>query len=337
MILSDFSAEKGEWALVVAGASFVFAALLTAWLIHVLLKRKLLDIPNQRSNHSQPTPRGGGLAIVVLCFAALIHSGAWLLAGAVLALAMVSLVDDMRPLPARVRFVAQLLAVGAVLFAMPAFSVTGMLPSFVEKMVIGFCWLWFINLFNFMDGANGLAGSESAFLAGGVALLLGDAAESELPVLFMLCGSSLGFLVWNWHPAKVFMGDVGSIPTGFLLGYFLIALVLRGYAPAALILPAYFVADATFTLLHRAWKGESLATAHSSHCYQRAIRRGMGHNVMVKWVCALNMLLLLLAILSINSPSAMAWGAVIAAYSGAFACMAFFAGIGRRKVPRNIT
>lgn len=328
MILSDFLAARGEWALAVVVAGFVLAAIITAGLIRLFLKRKLLDIPNQRSNHVLPTPRGGGLAIILLVVPVLFYCGAWVLALGMMVLAAVSFADDMRPLPARMRFMAQILVVGAVLSVMPAFTVTGFLPSLVEKIILGVCWLWFMNLFNFMDGADGLAGFQSAFLAAGIVLLAEAMAEGEVLILLVLCGASLGFLLWNWHPAKIFMGDVGSVPIGFLLGYFLVALILRGYAPAAFILPAYYVADATFTLLHRVWKKENIATAHSSHCYQRAIRRGMKHNVMVKWVGLVNSGLLFLAIFSINTPFIwLSWIAVFPAYLGAFVCMIFFAGI----------
>ncbi|MBV9152819.1 MAG: hypothetical protein JO204_13685, partial [Alphaproteobacteria bacterium] len=156
-------------------------------------------------------------------------------------------------------------------------------------------WLWFVNLFNFMDGIDGLAGVEAAAI--GVGLLLFAAVGSEMdPGLAAapaaIAAAALGFLVWNWAPARIFLGDVGSVPLGYLLGFLLLDQAARGHWEIALILPLYFLADATITLLRRLLRGERVWEAHRSHFYQRAVQRGFGHAAVVQRVVVANIVLI---------------------------------------------
>lgn len=290
--------------LIVAGAALI-AWLGTGALIPVLRRRAVLDRPNERSLHKIPTPRGAGIAVIAAILAAslvLAEMGLLpfparpILIGALL-LAAVSWIDDIRRLPAAVRFAVQLIAIGLVLRAgLPAGLVfQGWLPPALDGIATALVWLWFVNLFNFMDGIDGLAGSETAAI--GVGLLLFSAAGTGLdPGLAALAAAiaaaAAGFLAWNWAPARIFLGDVGSIPLGYLLGFLLLQQAARGHWEIALILPLYFLADATITLLRRLLRGERVWEAHRSHFYQQAAQRGFGHAAIVQRVIAADIVLI---------------------------------------------
>lgn len=165
----------------------------------------------------------------------------------------------------------------------------GWLPPGPDAVAAALLWVWFANLFNFMDGIDGIAASEAAAVGLGL-LLIGGAAEAG-PAAAIL-GAALGFLIWNWAPARIFMGDVGSVPLGYALAFLLYELALRGDRAAALILPLYFLADATLTLLWRLARGERVWQAHRQHFYQRAVQRGLGHDAVVLCVIATDLVLI---------------------------------------------
>jgi UDP-N-acetylmuramyl pentapeptide phosphotransferase/UDP-N-acetylglucosamine-1-phosphate transferase len=290
-------------AAIVAGAGLIAWAG-TAGLIPLLRRRAVLDHPNQRSLHATPTPRGGGIAVIaaiVLAWWALTALGllprpaAPILISAVL-LAAVSWADDVRGLPVAVRLAVQLVAIGLVLRAgLPAGLVfQGWLPPALDGIATALLWLWFVNLFNFMDGIDGLAGSEAAAIGVGL-LLFAAVGIGQNPGLAALAAAivaaAAGFLVWNWAPARIFLGDVGSVPLGYLLGFLLLDQAARGRWRLALILPLYFLADATITLLRRLARREPVWEAHRRHFYQRAVQRGFGHAAVVRRVIAADVLL----------------------------------------------
>jgi UDP-N-acetylmuramyl pentapeptide phosphotransferase/UDP-N-acetylglucosamine-1-phosphate transferase len=214
----------------------------------------------------------------------------------------VSWIDDRRTLPPAPRFLSQIAVVALGLGALPADGLVfqGLLPVWADRLVAAVGWLWFVNLFNFMDGIDGLAGSEAATIGGGVALVGALAGLEPALGLYGLAaaGAALGFLVWNWHPAKLFMGDVGSVPLGFTLGWLLLNLAALGHWPAALLIPAYFLTDATVTLLRRLIEGKKVWQAHREHFYQKATQRGRNHAQVVWLVLGLNAVLVALAALS---------------------------------------
>lgn len=303
--------------LILSAFFFSFAATGAAY---ALLRRfQVLDRPNARSNHAIPTPRGGGLGIVfALTVFLLVAQAPYPLLAAFLWLAWLSFTDDLRGVSARIRLLIQTAAVIWVLAREYDGDVAAWLPQWLELPILAFAWLWFINLFNFMDGSDGLAASEAVAVALGIAAVAGPFGLYHPLVLYdlLIAAAALGFLFWNWHPARVFMGDVGSIPLGFLLGYLLITLAGAGYAVAALILPAVFVLDASVTLLKRLVKRERIFEAHSQHAYQRAIRAGMGHDTLACEVTGINLLLILLAVIS-TLGQMWTWGCLIAAYAAA--------------------
>ena len=190
-----------------------------------------------------------------------------------------------------------------ILLPEPLVLFNGIIPNWLDQVIIGFLWIWFINLFNFMDGIDGLAGIETGAIGLGVFFIATyTSIGGTLAILALtLSAVGIGFLVWNWAPAKIFMGDVGSVPIGFLLAWLLLTLAQKGYMLQALIIPAYYLADATVTLIRRASRGEKIWLPHRDHYYQQAVQRGLGHARVSVVVAGLNAFLIGLALLSLWS------------------------------------
>lgn len=254
--------------------AFFVAGIATVALLVILLRRPdvfPVDHPNERSLHQQPTPRIGGLALfpgaVLGSYAAGLWSGdSLLLLGLASFLFLLSIVDDWHSLPVMLRFGAHLLAAGLL-----AFVLMGVSPlALAGALAVG----WMTNLYNFMDGANGLAGGMAAigFAAFGL-------ASSEMVWAFALTGAALGFLLFNFDPARIFLGDAGSIPLGFLAGGLGLLGVVKGQWPGwfPLVVFSPFVVDATVTLLRRLARRERFWVAHREHYYQRLVRMGWSH------------------------------------------------------------
>lgn len=257
-------------------AAFVITSALIAWMLKSRFARLVLDHPNERSLHVNPVPRTGGLAIMV----AVVGAGLALLPGSLVwlgpaaALALLSFVDDLRGLPVTVRFACQLVVCGA--FA--AWVLADRSLPWIALATLAAAWL--ANLYNFMDGSDGLAGGMAAigFGASGLAALAaGDVALAAAS--FSITGAAAAFLVFNLHPARIFMGDVGSIPLGFLAAAF----GLMGWRGGAwpvwfpLLVFSPFVVDASVTLARRLLRGDKVWQAHKEHYYQRLVRMGWGH------------------------------------------------------------
>ncbi len=308
-------------------AAFGFVFIVTPWLAAQLARRGILDHPNERSSHTTPTARGGGIVVLAGIFLAWLFIG-WrepaMLApiltviAAALVLATISWIDDLRSLPALPRLAAQAVAVFAVLAVapLPGLVFGGLLPAHLDGLAAGLLWIWFINLYNFMDGIDGIATVESTAIGFGIAAAGNIAGLAlALPALsFSLGAACLGFLRWNWHPARVFLGDVGSVPLGFVIGWLLLSLAAEGQWAPALILPMYFLADATLTLIRRAATGASIWEAHKDHLYQKAYRRGLSHDQITGIVLISNLFLVALAVVG-------ARGQISAALVGAFAAV----------------
>jgi len=274
--------------LIVCALTVLLSAVGTRGMIAWAYRRNLIDTPNHRSSHARPTPRGGGVALVGAFYAGL--SGAWLL-GTVptatllllltgLPIAIVSYIDDRVSLGARARLIVQLLCAAAFLTLLPAlprlavFGVT--LPAVPAFVVYLLGMVWLTNLYNFMDGIDGIAAGQA--IAVGIlwtAALPGNAMAAPL----LLAAATLGFLKYNFPPARIFMGDVGSAFCGFIMAA--LALVqAHDVAVSALcwLIPlAPFIADATLTLIVRLLRGQRVSQAHRSHAYQRLSRRAGGH------------------------------------------------------------
>lgn len=288
----------------------ILSYLTTGWLRDFLLNRRVFDVPTERSNHTQPIPKGGGLAIIGAIIAghlALSVFGItwlqpyWPVFVSALFLASISWWDDLKGLPVLWRLTAHIAVVTATLALMPEHILVfqGILPVWADKLAVGLLWVWFINLYNFMDGIDGITASETLALCAGIALV-GWMMDINSVVLssLIIAAAIIGFLPWNWHPAKLFMGDTGSISLGFLVGWLLIEIAMTGYWVVALILPAYYLADSGITLLKRLSEGKKIWQAHSEHYYQYAVRQGRPHHHVVMGVSACNIILISIALLS---------------------------------------
>jgi UDP-N-acetylmuramyl pentapeptide phosphotransferase/UDP-N-acetylglucosamine-1-phosphate transferase len=286
--------------------------LLTTGLVGIVVRelgrRRLLGHPNDRSSHVLPVPRGAGWGVVPVVLLTWWLVGditdqmaeLWpvLLAGA--ALAAISSADDVAPVDPRLRLLAHLLAVVAGLCTLPdgALLFQGLLPLPLDRAVAGLAWLWFVNLYNFMDGIDGITGAETLSLGVGLWLVatLAGGPLADAGYAAVLAGAALGLLVWNWHRAQVFPGDVGSIPLGFLAGWLLLRAAAAGLWLPALLLPAYYLTDATVTLVRRLLRGEPVWQAHRQHFYQQAAARLQRHDRVALAILAANAALIALAV-----------------------------------------
>ena len=291
--------------------AFFVSMIGTRLLIGYLMAQQVLDHPNARSSHEAPTPRGAGIAVVGALFAV------WIVIGVIegslgvpvvtisaigMILAGVSLLDDLQGLGPAVRLTVHTIAVAIalVLVPLPGPIFGGLFPPLVDLIMAGVLWVWFINLFNFMDGIDGIVGVETLAISIGLFVIARKLGLGEMSMLLSLSvgAVALGFLRWNWHPAKIFLGDVGSIPLGFVLGWMLLVLAANGAWGPALILPLYFFADATLTLLRRILKAERLWEAHREHFYQRAVDTGLRHDQIAWIVGVANLFLIMLSIVA---------------------------------------
>ena len=273
--------------MLIAAVAVFFSTVAATGLVLMLLRRHaIFDRPNERSSHTELTPRGGGIAVIavlILSWGVLASPEHRLeiftIIAAVILLACVSWIDDLKSLSPGIRLAAQLIAILPSLLWLNEkyFIFQGIIPEPFNLILAGLIWIWFINLFNFMDGIDGIAGIEAAAIGIGIAIVVTWAAEASIdPRLSVaVAASAFGFLCWNWHPAKLFLGDVGSVPLGFLLGWLLLNLASSSTWPAAVILPLYYFADATITLMRRAIRGEKVWHAHREHFYQRAVQPRM--------------------------------------------------------------
>lgn len=318
-----------QFAVVVSG--LLLSVALTGVVRVYALRAGLLDAPNSRSSHLVPTPRAGGIAIAAVVCLGLVGlaalgrfdaSTAVAIVPAGLAVATAGFVDDRRGLSPGIRFAIHLGA--AVLYLVivggpPPLGI-GWLDSlpWLASVVTLLGLVWLLNLFNFMDGIDGIAGAELASVSFGLALvahLSGGAREPQL--LGLLLGSAgLGFLAWNWPPARIFMGDVGSGFAGLVLGMLALQTLrdcdVTVWVPVILL--GLFMTDATLTLLRRALSGERLYDAHRTHAYQWLSRRWGSHRRVALWLVGINLLWLLpLALLAQRFPQR-SWLIAVIAY-----------------------
>ena len=296
-------------------ATAVISAI-TTWAIRPTLLRHALARPNARSSHRIPTPQGAGIAVIaatllvaaaVVAFAPADHLKIPLsVFGATIFIAVVGFADDVKSIAVLPRLVLQAAAVGIIIFA--AFGdrhIVAACPLWLERTLLIIAGLWFVNLVNFMDGLDWMTAAEVIPITAALVVLgwLGDFPLSATLIAAALCGAMLGFAPFNRPVAKVFLGDVGSLPIGLLLGWCLLLLAYDQQFVAALLLPMYYLTDATVTLLRRMARREPFWAAHRSHFYQRATDNGFTVWRVISNVFALNVALAMLAIASIVAPS----------------------------------
>lgn len=317
--------------LVLSVAAFCSALWLTGRFRRYALARQLLDIPTERSSHTVPTPRGGGVGIVVTMLAALVALGVidalrWpavcALAGGAGGAALIGLADDRGHVQPRWRLAGHAAVAAWVVFwlaPLPPLPIGNyeISPGIFGYGLAGLWLVWVLNLTNFMDGIDGIAGVEAitVSLGGALACAIAAPGSAQWAAPMTLAAATLGFLVWNWPPAKIFMGDAGSGAVGLLLGAF--SLQAAQVAPALfwswLILLGAFVVDAMITLLRRAARGQKFYQAHKTHAYQHVARRLGAHRPVTLAVGAINVCWLLpIALLVARGSLDGLYGAVIA-------------------------
>ena len=287
---------------------FFLSFILTYLIKEYSIKKSLLDIPNERSSHSVATPHGGGIAIAITWFSGIsylyftdhINTSLYLALMVGLIISIVSYIDDIYNLSAKTRLLFQaLVAFGGLYFLgglntidLGVFSINN---HILTNIVAFFIIVWFINLYNFLDGIDGYAGSEAIFLGFAGFLLFGGEH------FIVLVASVGGFLLWNWHRAKIFMGDVGSTLLGYNIAIFTLYYQNEGTSLLVwFILFGVFFFDATLTLFRRFKNSEKLSQAHKKHAYQRLTQAGWSHEKVVVFSILVNILLFLIVYLLTN-------------------------------------
>jgi UDP-N-acetylmuramyl pentapeptide phosphotransferase/UDP-N-acetylglucosamine-1-phosphate transferase len=309
-----FSAVAG----LLAAALTALATAVAILLLYPVLKRYALAKPNARSSHLTPTPQGAGIAVVAAVvgantialglhtFSAEATLPLTIIVTAALAMACIGAVDDIRPLPIAPRLLLQALIVAAVIYTLPKeLRIAPFLPWSLERLILVVGGLWFVNLVNFMDGIDWMTAAEVVPLTATLALL---GTAHALPaygafVAAALGGAVLGFAYFNRPIARVFLGDVGSLPIGLLLGWLLVLFAGGGHLAAAILMPLYYLADATVTLARRLIRGERVWQAHRTHFYQLATERGFTVREIVARVFLLNLCLCILAAATVLIPT----------------------------------
>jgi UDP-N-acetylmuramyl pentapeptide phosphotransferase/UDP-N-acetylglucosamine-1-phosphate transferase len=310
MTISDASL----FLLAIVAAAIISAGL--TWTIRPMLLKHALAKPNARSSHRIPTPQGAGIAVIaatlVVAAAIVIGTGASrvnipvAIFGATLFIAIVGFADDLKSIPVLTRLLLQAVAVGAIVFTAPDdLRIISACPLWLERGLILLAGLWFVNLVNFMDGLDWMTVAEIVPVTSALVVL---GLYNELPlspviVAAALCGAMIGFAPFNRPVAKIFLGDVGSLPIGLLLGWCLLELASHQHLAAALLLPLYYLADTSVTLLRRVIRREPFWAAHRSHFYQRATDNGFTVWRVVSEVFVLNVVLAALAIASTRTSS----------------------------------
>ncbi len=303
------------WAAVtVAGCAGLSALLILV--LRPLLVRHLLAHPNDRSSHAIATPQGAGLAVMASVLAGTMLSvqlwgplpGPALLAvlATTVFLTLLGALDDAHALPVSWRLIGQTFAALALVLSLPqGFQlVPDLLPLVAERALLVFGIVWFVNAVNFLDGLDWMTVAQVVPMTLGIAMLqaLGAVPATIGLLALALLGATLGFAMFNKHPAKIFLGDAGSLPIGLILAFMLI-FVAQAHLAAALLLALYTLADPTLTLFRRIAAGEQIASAHRTHFYQRAIGQGLSVRQVTARVFLLGLLLAGLAIVTVLARS----------------------------------
>ena len=311
---------SGNGWLVGGTVTVIFAALMCALLIVALypwLARYALAKPNARSSHRTPTPQGGGIAVIAATMGAVGVALAVFslgaspdlnlpkLVAAALLMTCLGAIDDIRPLPAGLRLILQAAVIAGIVYTLPdQLRVVPQLPWWFERGLLLIGGVWFVNLVNFMDGIDWMTVAEVIPITATLTVLgMAGALPSYGTVLALaLGGAMLGFAYFNRPTAKVFLGDVGSLPIGLILGWLLLLVAGGGHLAAAVVMPLYYLADATITLFRRLIRREPFWEAHRSHFYQRATDKGFTTTAVVMRVFAVNVGLGILAVISVVVP-----------------------------------
>ncbi len=301
--------------------AFIATSLLTRLLTRILPLYGLVDIPNVRRAHSKVTPRGGGLGIVIVIISAMIiyeycltasFSNSLKLLPSLFTISMISFLDDLTPVPIFIRLIIHIICstIAVMVFLSPNTLFHHELPAHLDFILVVIGLTTFLNIYNFLDGIDGIACAEASHLSLTLLILCYLNADIIinidliiiLNILILAC--SLSFLIFNWHPAKIFLGDVGSISLGFMLGLCLLLVsASSGHLfVASSIASLYYLADGGLTIIIRLLKKEKIWEPHLQHFFQKAVKKGKTHRQVANRIILCNILLMALSVSSLYLP-----------------------------------
>lgn len=300
--------------IIIALLSFILAKVLTGLCVKYFPKFKIVDNPNIRKKHKAITPTSGGVVIAFLIsLFALIYFGyssnvkILYFLFAIIILTIISFLDDIIHLKVLVRLPFHFLVAWLVIKSLSPIIIPQLefIPQNIMDILLIIGMVYFINIYNFMDGIDGSAASEAIHISLSfilISIFFTINEEFSLLNAIILCGSCLGFLIHNWSPAKIFLGDVGSTVIGLVCGWLMLILGKYGFLAAALIIPGYYIADSTITLLSRMIKREKFWEPHTQHFFQVAVKNINCHATVTKKIIKYNIILLILSLTSLFLP-----------------------------------
>lgn len=302
-------------------SSLISAVILIRLIIAPLSNLGMVDIPSKRRAHTNITPRGGGLALSLVLivggiFFEYIMTRSFEYSIRIILpfflISLISFLDDIKTIPILIRFLVHLLCASSVIYALlyPVSLFHQELPLLLDFMLAALSFTAFLNIYNFLDGIDGITAAESIHLSATILILcfLKSEVIIHLPFIVsistLICACSIGFLMFNWPPAKIFLGDVGSIGLGFLIGLclLLIAASSERLFAASVIASLYYLADGGLTILIRLINKEKIWQPHLKHFFQKAVKRGMTHKQVVKKIILCNFILMILSVSSLYTP-----------------------------------
>lgn len=297
-------------------ASFVFTLILTGLLLSLLRSHKIFDIPNKHSSHTVSVPRGGGIAVVSVLTLAIwainyrfeLVSNMWLILLVMLLLALLSWIDDISKsgINFRWRLISYFIAATTAILLLPTdeLILQGLVSLQFDRVIAIVALVWFMHLFNLMDGIDGIAAGQMSSIGVGVFLLffIAPLPEGWGLVGLVLIGVSLGFFYWNWAPASIVLGDVGSIPLGFLIGFLLIKLAALGFIAPVILLTLYYLVEGFWSYITHFINKRSLFKDKIENGCQKAIDAGLNASQVVIKILCLNCFLIGMALLSLYLP-----------------------------------
>jgi UDP-N-acetylmuramyl pentapeptide phosphotransferase/UDP-N-acetylglucosamine-1-phosphate transferase len=293
--------------------SFIISLVTIKTTILFLKKTKTIDIPNERSSHIIPTPKGAGLGVIatllIVYYTFFPLTDFWLMSS-ILIITTISFLNDNKQVSIIIRLIIQMVLTIIVLNFWPPLKdmilFNNIVPIWLEYILTFLLIIWVMNLFNFMDGIDGISGTQCIIIGVGVGLSLFLSQEEyklEQILAGFMAGSSLAFLLWNWYPAKVFLGDAGSIPLGFINAILILLLCKNDLWYVAIIINNYYFFDASITLLRRIKMKKKPWKAHKEHFYQKAILNGYSHSEVCKIIGMHGILLVFLSSLATLKPN----------------------------------
>ena len=322
-------------------SSFCSVFLLTFLLKGIFFNIGFVDKPNARSNHKKPIPLGGGISVI---FTIVIFSyfmlPQWSMINTIIVILLfsISILDDVLNINILGRLCVHLIcAFLYVSIYLKSYFLEYLDVSIIELKIFFFPFgilfvAWFINAFNFMDGIDGITSVYSISILISLIFLYQIIGAGSNSFHFLLLGSMIGFLIFNWQPAKIFLGDAGSVPIGFLIAHLLIEMAFKGFWVSALILPLYYLMDTSITILYRGITKQRLWKPHSDHFYQLGIRNGMNHKTVCYLIVTSSLGLVLFSYFAVIFKNN-----ILFLLMGIIWCLCFLINFKKRKINKKIS